>query len=330
MKYKDYYNILGVTRTATVDEIKKSYKKLAHQYHPDVSKDPAGEEKFKEIGEAYATLKESEKRAAYDALGSHQAGQEFKPPPNWGGENNPYAQSNPFEPRNAGNQQYSQQNTFNDIDLADLFASFTSGKRSGRGSQGEQHQTIVGQDYELSTQISLEDAYVGTTLDLNFTVPEYDAQQQLKQVPHTFKARIPKGVTNGTKMLLRGKGGKGFNGGINGNLYLNISFKPHKLFRVIDHDLFIDLPLTPWEAALGATVNVPTLEGAVNLKIPAGTKSGQKMRIGKRGMPKQNQTHGDLFAITQIVVPTNLTERERELLKELLDNSNFNPRAHFE
>ena len=319
MKFKDYYEILGVARTATIDEIKKSYKKLAHQYHPDVTKDPKGEDKFKEIGEAYATLKDKEKRAAYDDLGKHGAGEEFRPPPNWGGNNgfnqNQYSQYG---------QQNGQQNPFDNIDLADLFASFSGGKRQSR------NQAAAGQDYELAASISLEDAYIGITLDLNFSVPEQDTQGFVKQVPHTFKARIPKGVINGTKMLLRGKGGKGFNGGENGNLYLNISFLPHKLFKVIDHDLYIDLPITPWEAALGATVTVPTLQGAVNLKIPAGSKSGQKMRITKRGMPKKHDEHGDLFAVVQIVVPTELSEKERELLTALKDNSSFNPRAHFD
>ena len=315
MKFKDYYEILGVARTASLDEIKKSYKKLAHQNHPDVTKDPKGEEKFKEVGEAYATLKDKEKRAAYDDLGKHSAGEEFRPPPNWGGNQNQYSQYS---------QQNGQGNPFEGIDLADLFASFSTGKRQSR------NQASHGQDYELAASISLEDAYAGTTLDLNFSVPEQDAQGLVKQVPHAFKARIPKGVTNGTKMLLRGKGGKGFNGGENGNLYLNISFLPHKLFKVIDHDLLIDLPISPWEAALGATVTVPTLQGAVNLKIPAGSKSGQKMRIAKRGLPKKLEEYGDLFAVVQIVVPTELSEKERELLTALKDNSSFNPRAHFD
>ncbi|MES2181553.1 MAG: DnaJ C-terminal domain-containing protein [Pseudomonadota bacterium] len=310
MKFKDYYETLGVARTATIDEIKKAYRKLAHQYHPDVSNDPAGEEKFKEIGEAYATLKDKEKRSAYDALGRHPSGQEFTPPPNWA--------------KNQSSQEYS----FDDIDLADLFASFSTGRHH---TQSQHHNMPVpGQDYELATHISLEDANHGVTIGLSFTVPEYDTQGQLRQVPHTFKARIPKGVTNGQKMLLRGKGGKGFHGGANGNLYLNINFIPHRLFRVTEYDLFIDLPISPWEAALGATIKVPTLAGAVNLKVPAGTRSGQKLRITKRGMPKQNQEHGDLFAVTQIVMPANLTDRERELLKELADHSTFNPRAHFE
>ena len=310
MKFKDYYEILGVSPTATQDEIKKAYRKLAHQYHPDVSKDPAGEEKFKEIGEAYATLKDAEKRTAYDELGRHPAGEEFRPPPNWGGQQGP--------------QGYS----FDDIDLSDLFASFTKGRQGGKHQRHS--MPIPGQDYELATQISLEDAFHGTTVDLNFTVPEYDEQGQLKRVPHSFKARIPKGVTDGQKMLLRGKGGKGANGGPDGNLYLNISFIPHRFFRVVDHDLFIDLPITVSEAALGAMVKVPTLEGAVNLKVPEGITSGQKLRIGKRGLPRHNQEHGDLYAIVQIVVPGKPSDKERELFKALAEASIFNPRAHFD
>ncbi|HNV88752.1 MAG TPA: DnaJ C-terminal domain-containing protein [Methylotenera sp.] len=313
MKFKDYYEILGVARTATNDEIKKAYRKLAHQYHPDVSKDPAGEAKFKEIGEAYATLKDKDKRAAYDALGRHSSGEEFRPPPGWAGSQAGY--------------QSGQAYSFDDIDLADLFASFSKG---GRHTQHQaHHMPIPGQDYELTTQISLEDAYHGATVDLSFSVPEYDHQGQLRRVPHAFKARIPKGVVNGQKMLLRGKGGKGANGGKDGNLYLNIHFLPHRLFRVIDHDLLIDLPITPWEAALGATVKVPTLQGAVNLKVPAGARSGQKLRISNRGMPKHNQEHGDLFAVIQITVPTNPTEQEIALLKQWSDISTFNPRTHF-
>ena len=313
MKFKDYYEVLGVARSATIDEIKKAYRKLAHQYHPDVSKDPAGEAKFKEVGEAYATLKDAEKRAAYDELGRHPAGEEFKPPPNWAG--------------NQGGQEYS----FDETDFADLFAGFTKGRQSSQ--QQSRNRPIPGQDYELATNITLEDAYAGITVDLNFIVPEHDRQGQIKRVPHNIKARIPKGVTNGQKMLLRGKGGKGFHGGRDGNLYLNISFSPHKLFRVVGHDLFIDLPLTPWEAALGATVEVPTLAGAVHLKVPAGTSGGQKLRISKRGMPKNNLAdkteHGDLFAVTQIVSPTTLSEKERELLQALAISSTFNPRTHF-
>ncbi|BCM24696.1 DnaJ C-terminal domain-containing protein [Methyloradius palustris] len=312
MKFKDYYQTLGVKPTANLDEIKKAYRKLAHQYHPDVSKDPKGEEKFKEVAEAYSTLKDPEKRAAYDELGRHPAGQEFRPPPNWGNQSSGSANGN------------SQGYSFDDIDLSDLFASFSGGKQQG------QRAPTAGQDYELSTEISLEDAYTGTTAELNFTVQEQNQQGQIKRVPHTFKTRIPKGITDGQKMLLRGKGGKGFNGGRDGNLYLTVNFIPHRLFRAKHHDLLIDLPLSPWEAGLGATVKVPTLSGAVNLKIPAGTSSGQKLRIAKRGMPKKNEEFGDLFAVTQIVLPPKLSEQEEALFKELSQISTFDPRLHFE
>lgn len=264
------------------------------------------------MGEAYATLKDAEKRAAYDDLGRHSTGEEFRPPPNWAG-----SQAN----------QNGQTFSFDDIDLADLFASFS---KQGQSQQQGRQRHMPGQDYEMATQISLEDAYHGTTVELNFKVPEFDAQGQLRHVPHAFKARIPKGMINGQKMLLRGKGGKGFHGGKDGNLYLNISFMPHQLFRTLGHDLYIDLPLTASEAALGATVKVPTIDGAVNLIVPAGAKTGQKLRMANRGLPKHNQEHGDLFAVIQIVLPANLSDREQALFKALADVSTFNPRAHFE
>ncbi len=310
MKYKDYYSILGIERKASTDEIKKAYRKLAHKYHPDVSKDAGGEEKFKEIAEAYQTLKDAEKRAAYDQLGSHQPGQEFQPPPDWG--------------REFGGSSFS----FEDIDLSDLFAGL-AGARHPAGRQGGAHP-MPGQDYEVTVHISLQDAYRGTLVDINLTVPEYDENDRLHRVPRAFKARIPQGATDGQKLRLRGKGGKGLNGGRDGDLFLNIALHPHALFRVSGHDLYIDLPLTPWEAALGASVDVPTLGGPVRLKVPPGTSAGQKIRLAKRGLPKAADGGGDLFAIVQIVVPTVLSEHDRALLKELADSSTFNPRGHFE
>jgi curved DNA-binding protein len=307
MKYKDYYKVLGVERDADIDAIKKAYRKLAHQYHPDVSKDPAGEEKFKEIADAYQTLKDPEKRAAYDQLGRHQPGEDFRPPPDWG-------------------KQYGEtQFAFDDIDLADLFAGLAGGGPRRQG--GAMH--MPGQDFEVTAHITLEDASRGTTVDLNLAIPEYDAQGRLHRVERAFKARIPKGATDGQRLRLRGKGGKGANGGRDGDLYLNIALHPHSLYRVSGHDLYLDLPLTPWEAALGAVVEVPTLGGAVHLKVPPGTHAGQKMRLAGRGLPKPQEGQGDLFAIVQIVVPTVLSERERALFKQLAEASNFNPRGHF-
>ncbi|MCX7142774.1 MAG: DnaJ domain-containing protein [Proteobacteria bacterium] len=310
MKYKDYYKVLGIERSADIDAIKKAYRKLAHKYHPDVSKDPAGEEKFKEIADAYQTLKDPEKRAAYDQLGSHQPGQDFQPPPDWGSRFGEGAHS------------------FDDIDLSELFAGLSGGRRRP-GREGGAFQ-MPGQDYEVTAHITLDDAASGTTVDLNLTVPDYDEHGRLHRVERSFKARIPKGATDGQRLRLRGKGGKGVGGGPDGDLYLNIALHAHALYRVSGHDLYLDLPLAPWEAALGAVVEVPTLVGSVHLKVPPGTHAGQKLRLAKRGLPKPREGEGDLFAIVQIVVPTVLSERERALFKELSDGSTFNPRGHFE
>jgi curved DNA-binding protein len=309
MKYKDYYKILGVDRGASADDIKKSYRKLAQKYHPDVSKDPAGEEKFKEVGEAYETLKDPEKRAAYDQLGSFQPGQDFQPPPDWG--------------RQYGDTHFS----FDDVDLADLFAGLAAGRQGGGHGAGQFR--MPGQDYEVTAHISLEEAYRGTEVELNLTVPEFDGKGQIRRVPRTFKVRIPKGATDGQRLRLAGRGGKGINGGRDGDLYLNIALHPHPLFRVSGHDLYLDLPLAPWEAVLGATVEVPTLGGPVHLKVPPNTRAGQQLRLSKRGLPRPKGGEGDLHAIVQIVVPAAASEQERELFRQLAASSTFNPRGHF-
>ncbi|HEX4984751.1 MAG TPA: DnaJ C-terminal domain-containing protein [Burkholderiales bacterium] len=309
MKYKDYYEILGVARDASEADIKKAYRKLAHKYHPDVSKDAGTEEKFKEVAEAYQTLKDPEKRAAYDDLGSHRPGEEFQPPPDWG--------------RQSGAGNFS----FDDVDLSDLFAHLGGGFRAG-GRRGANF-AIPGQDYEVAAPITIEDAYRGTELDLNLSVPEIDEHGRMRRVPLAFKARIPRGVTDGERLRLPGKGGKGINGGPDGNLYLNITLKPHALYRASGHDLYIDLPLAPWEAVLGASVEVPTLAGPVRLKIPAGTGTGQKLRLAGRGLPHRKEGQGDLFAIVQVVVPPVPGEREKALFQELAGASHFNPREAF-
>jgi curved DNA-binding protein len=308
MKYKDYYSILGVERNASAEAIKKAYRKLAHKYHPDVSKDPEGEEKFKAIAEAYDTLKTPEKRAAYDQLGKHSPGQDFQPPPDWG--------------KQFGDSAFA----FDDLDFADLFA----GLAGGRARTGSGQMRMPGQDYEVTAHIALEDAYLGTEVELKLAVPEYNDKGVLHHVQRTFKVRIPKGASDRQKLRLAGKGGKGLHGGRDGDLYLTVVLKPHTVFRVSGHDLYFDLPLTPWEAVLGATVEVPTLAGAVRLKIPPDTHAGQQLRLAKRGLPKTNDQAGDLFAITQIVVPTVTREHERELFKQLAASSTFNPRTRFQ
>jgi curved DNA-binding protein len=306
MKYKDYYGSLGLERGASDADIKKAYRRLARKYHPDVSKEAGAEEKFKEVAEAYQTLKDPEKRAAYDQLGTHAAGQEFQPPPNW-------------------QQQYSDAPfSADELDLSDLFAHLR-GSASNRGAR----MSMPGHDYEVAVAITIDDAFHGTQIDLDLNMQEYDERGQLRRVPHAFKARIPKGATDGQRLRLPGKGGKGLRGGRDGDLYLNISLRPHPFYRATGHDLYLDLPLAPWEAVLGTAVEVPTPAGAVRLKVPPGTQAGRHLRLPERGLPKPKGGHGDLYAIVQIAVPSVIAEPERELYQKLADGSSFDPRAHF-
>ena len=309
MKFKDYYVILGLERSATETDIKKAYRKLAHKYHPDVSKEPGSEARFKEIAEAYQTLKDAEKRAAYDRLGAHAPGEEFRPPPGWGQESRWKSES------------------FEGVDLADLFAGLAAGRaqHSGQGA----NLSFPGEDYELRLSTTLEQAYHGALIELNVRMPEYDAQGRMVHVPRTFKVRVPKGATDGRRLRLAGKGGRGFNGGRDGDLYLTVELQPHRLYRVEGHDLFLELPLAPWEAALGVSAEVPTPGGNVHLKVPAGTGARQTLRLSGRGLPRPHGGSGDLFAIVNIVLPKNLTDHERDLLKQLAAASKFAPRSEY-
>ncbi len=322
MKYKDYYKVLGVERDAGADVVKKAYRKLAHKYHPDVSKEKNAKERFQEVGEAYETLKDTGKRAAYDQLGSgFQPGQDFRPPPDW----EKQFRSN-FGAGNRGGEE-GRPFSFDEADLADLFAGL-SGARRGDGARATK-SAIPGKDYEVAVQVTLEQAAHGSELDINLSVPEYDEQGMPRRVPRTFKARIAKGASEGQRLRLPGKGGSGHNGGRAGDLYLSISLAPHLLFRPDGHDLYVDLPLAPWEAVLGASVEVPTLDGAVRLKIPAGTQAGQQLRLSGRGLPKPREGAGDLYAVVQIVVPPAPGEGETDLFRKLAETSNFDPRLHF-
>lgn len=307
MKYVDYYQVLGVERNATQADIKKAYRKLAHQYHPDVSKSADAEEKFKNVAEAYATLKDPEKRAAYDNLGPHSQGEEFVPPHQW----QEHFHETPAD--------------FNDVDLADLLAAFAAAQRAG----GREHaqRPLHGQDFEYAVPVTLEQIYSGAETEISIALPEYDAQGLLHRIPKTFRVRIPKGATDGQRLRLPEKGGAGLHGGKPGDLYLLIKIQPHKLYRVSGNDLYIDLPLTPWEAALGASVQIPTLGGTVEMKIPAATVADRQLRLAKRGLPAASGVQGDLYAVVHIDVPKTLTDTERDLFTRLAAESKFNPRA---
>jgi curved DNA-binding protein len=307
MKYKDYYAILGVERGANDDDIKKAYRKLARKYHPDVSKEPDAEDKFKEVSEAYETLKDAEKRAAYDQLGRHSTGEDFRPPPDW--------------QQQFGGAQFS----FDDVDLADLFEGL-AGRQQTRRRTGP----IPGADYEAGVRLMFDQAYKGAEIELDLIAVEYDEQGNARRAPHRLKVRIPPGVVDGQKLRVPGKGGKGLRGGRNGDLYLDIGVESHPLYRADGLDLHMDLPLAPWEAVLGTSVEMPTPGGKVSLKVPPGTRAGQKLRLAGRGLSRPDGTKGNFYADVHIAVPTVVDERQRELYRQLANASSFNPRAHFE
>jgi curved DNA-binding protein len=314
MKYKDYYAILGVPRDAAAEDIKTAYRRLARKYHPDVSKEKDAEAKFKEMAEAYETLKDPEKRAAYDQLGSHAPGQDFAPPPGWEGQ---FAQG--------------QGGGFEDIDLESLFAGF--GRRGGRGGRGGprgEDFPMAGSDYEAVVRLTFMQAFHGTEIDLELATLEWGADGSARRVPHRVKTRIPRGVGNGEKLRVPGKGGKGVNGGPDGDLYLDIEVAEHPLYRVAGKDVYLDLPLTPWEAVLGTSVKLPTPAGSVTLKVPPGTRAGQQLRLSGRGITRGNAAAGHLHAVARIEVPTVVDDRQKALYQELSTISGFDPRAHFE
>jgi len=311
MKYKDYYKSLGLARGASDDDIKKAYRRLARKYHPDVSAERDAEERFKEIAEAYETLKDPRKRAAYDGLGAHRSGEQFRPPPDWFDRFHVHGTGDIGGPGG--------------VDLADLFASFSgfgrmSGGRGfqafgGRGGAQRRSGPRRGTDVEASVQLGLEDMARGSEVSL-----QVGAQ--------SVRLRIPRGTTDGQRLRLRGKGAPGVAGGPAGDLYLTVGLRPHPRFRADGHDLFIEVPLAPWEAALGAAVEIPTLDSRVTLKIPAGSKSGQRMRLSGLGMPKSEGGAGDLYAVLSIALPATLSARERELFEQLREASQFDPRAN--
>jgi len=311
MEFKDYYKILGVARDAPLDDIKRAYRKLARKHHPDINKEPGAEARFKEIGEAYDVLKEPEKRAAYDALGTDfKAGQDFRPPPGWDAG---FERSEPFSSGDAA--------------ASDFFESLFGRNRGARHTQGDEFHAR-GADHHAKAVIDLEDAYRGATRTITLRAAELGADGRVSVRERTLNVRIPKGVREGQHIRLSGQGGPGFGGGPGGDLYLEIQFNPHPLYRAEGRDVYLDLPVAPWEAALGKKVRTPTPAGPVDLQIAAGTAAGAKLRLKGRGIP--GDTPGDFYAVIQIVLPPADSDVARALYREMEEKLAFDPRAKLE
>ena len=318
MEYKDYYKIIGVAKDATQDEIKRSYRKLARKFHPDVSKAKDAEKHFKEVGEAYEVLKDPKKRKAYDQLGGKwKAGQEgFQPPPGW----------------NAGFEFHREgftNNASSSSQFSDFFESLF-GRRTGGADARHTVFKARGENSHAKVFIDLEDAYHGATRSLNLqtTVLNKEGHPQLKV--RTLNVKIPKGVKEGQNIRLQGQGNPGFGGGLAGDLYLEISFNPHALYKIDGRDVSLELPISPWEAALGGKVQVSTpMADKIDLTIPPCISSGKRMRLKGRGIP--GKTPGDFYIQLKIVLPDSLTDKEKSLYKALQEEAgNFNPRVKLE
>jgi len=310
MEFKDYYKIMGVARDATQEEIKRAYRLLARKFHPDVSKEPDAEARFKEVGEANEVLKDPEKRAAYDKLGANwKAGQDFRPPPDWNAG---------FEFSGGG---------FADSDAAqfsDFFESLYG--RSFNAGRGGAAFHAKGQDHHARVLIDLEDAYNGTTRAITLQAPEADAQGRVVMRERKLNVTIPRGIRAGQHIRLAGQGTPGTGQGKAGDLYLEIEFRPHPFYRVEQHDVYLDLPIAPWEAALGATLNAPTPSGAVEIKIPPCSASGNKLRLKGRGIPAS--TPGDFYVVLKIALPPAESEADKEVYRNMAAQfGSFNPRS---
>lgn len=302
MEYKDYYKIIGVARDAKEEEIKRAYRKLARKYHPDVSKESNAEERFKEVQEAYEVLKDTKKRAAYDQLGSNwKSGQDFRPPPNWHG----FAggQGDPSDNMDAG-------------DFSDFFSSIFGGQAGGRFHRGRA-RAQQGQDERAVIQITLEEAFRGGSKSI---------QLQFPGDVRTLKITIPPGILPGQQLRLAKQGGAGLGGGQPGDLYLEIQIQPHRYFTLEGRDVYLTLPISPWEAALGAKISVPTLGGTVDMRIAPNANAGQKLRLKGRGLPGKPNA-GDQYVVLQIATPPAETESQRAFYEKMSEEmAGFNPR----
>lgn len=313
MKFQDYYQTLAVARDASQDEIKKAFRKLARKYHPDVSKEKDAELRMKEVNEAYAVLSDPEKRAAYDQLGkSYQPGQDFRPPPNW--DEGFEFSGHDFRSRDAGE--------FSDF-FDELFGHMGRGRKP-RAGQGEFR--TGGDDHHARIQIGLDEAWTGSTREIALRVPQLAEDGHVSLRTRKLQVRIPKGVQEGQLIRLAGQGSPGFGGGPPGDLYLEVSFVPQERYRVDRRDLYLNLPVAPWEAALGATIEVPLPAGErVKVRLPPGAQSGNQLRVRGMGLPAE--TAGDLFLQIEVLIPEAKDDAARALYQRMAQELAFDPRA---
>ncbi|GGY84278.1 DnaJ C-terminal domain-containing protein [Pseudoduganella plicata] len=308
MEYKDYYATLGVPKTASEDEIKNAYRKLVRKYHPDVSRETDADAKTKELNEAYGVLGDAEKRAAYDELGNapRQAGQGFRPPPGWGAD---------FE-KGAGFE------TGDDSDFfKDLFAHVGGRRRQTFHTRGD--------DSHATIRISLHDSYHGAARTITLRVPEHDAQGRVVTRARTLNVTIPKGVTPGQQLRLAGQGHPGAGGAASGDLYLEIEFAPDARYRIDGRDVHETVPVAPWEAMLGAQIDLPTPSGRVTVTVPPGSQTGRKLRLKGRGIPAAGSAAaGDLYLMLEVALPPADTAAARALYEQMARELTFDPRAN--
>jgi curved DNA-binding protein len=308
MEFKDYYKIMGVARDATEAQIKQAYRKLARKYHPDVSKEKDAEARFKEVGEAYEVLKSPEKRAAYDQLGQGHPGQDFRPPPDWGA-------GFEFSGAEARDSSYS-----------DFFESLfgAQGRASHSGRRGAFHPGR-GEDHHAKVLLDLDATLHGGARQLSLRVPEIDSEGRLVSKERVLNVQVPKGILAGQHIRLAGQGGRPAGEGTPGDLFIEVDFQPHPMYKIDGRDLYLDLPVAPWEAALGATVKTPTPTGTVELKIPAASHAGSKLRLKGRGIPASPP--GDFYVVLQIALPAANDDKAKAAYGAMAAALPFNPRA---
>lgn len=315
MEFKDYYKSLGVERTASDDEIKKAFRRLARKHHPDISKAGDAQSRMQELNEAYEVLRDKERRAAYDLVGQGaRGGQAFHPPPGW---------DSGFEFSGApgGLGDAAEHSDFFEA----LFGAARRAQGRGRPGHAEPSHGSRGQDHHAKIVVPLEDAFRGATRQITLHSPEMDASGNVALHERTLQVEIPRGIRAGQQIRLTGQGSPGLGSGPRGDLYLEVEFEPNARWRVDARDLYLTLRVAPWEAALGAAVNVPTPDGAVEMNVPPGSQTGRKLRLRGRGIP--GRTPGDLYVMLEVVLPPASSDKARELYRQMARDLAFDPRA---